>query len=130
MTSNATVELINATILEYRENGGSTKEISDGHHTFADLYGMRVEIFAALCRAYPEQSFVSYRHHDEDNDPIGRFGNGEDFIAGINTPRGTVAMHFKKTKLGAFAGINKVESAPPYDGYDQEEARLRIASLP
>lgn len=49
---------INNSILEAKKRKEiSTYEISDGYHTFGDLYKQRTLLFCALCNAYPELSW-------------------------------------------------------------------------
>ena len=74
------IESINKQILELKQLGESVKSISDGNHTFADLYFQRMYLFSVICSCYPELSWKSRKHFDEENDPM---FNG-DFIAGIH----------------------------------------------
>ena len=58
------IEDINRLIIESKISGEisgeiSTKEISDGHHTFGDLYRHRIILFYALCNLLPEISWKS-----------------------------------------------------------------------
>ena len=69
----------------------STKEISDGHHTFGELYHHRIILFCTLCNLFPDISWKSKKHFDEENDPMFE----GDFIAGINTPSGLASYHIK-----------------------------------
>ena len=48
----------------------STKEISDGHHTFGELYKNRIILFCTLCNLFPNISWKSKKHYDEENDPM------------------------------------------------------------
>lgn len=51
------IEDINSLIIEGKFSGEiSTKEISDGRHTFGELYGHRIALFCALCNLLPEIS--------------------------------------------------------------------------
>ena len=69
----------------------STKDISDGHHTFGELYKNRIILFCTLCNLLPDISWKSKKHYDEENDPM--FSG--DFIAGINTPQGIATYQIK-----------------------------------
>ena len=78
------IESLNKQILELKQLGESVKSISDGNHTFADLYFQRMNLLSVICSCYPELSWKSKKHFDEENDPM---FNGC-FIVGINTPNG------------------------------------------
>ena len=86
------IDKINNMIKENKEKKSiSTKEISDGNHTFGELYEHRIILFCTLCNLLPSISWKSKKHYDEENDPMFE-GN---FIAGINTPEGVVTYHIK-----------------------------------
>lgn len=119
-----TTEEINKEILKLRKNNISVKEISDGHHTFKEYLDMRNHYFIALCNAYSDISWKSKKHFDEENDPM---FNG-DFIAGINTPDGVITQHLK-LKYWDDLDVIEIDNAPEYDGYTEEDVKLRIKSL-
>lgn len=121
-----TIDEINDDILKLRKNDKSVNEISDGYHTIGDYKEMRNLYFIALCNAYPEISWKSKKHFDEENDPISEFDG--DFIAGINTPKGTISRHLK-LKYWDDLCIKELENAPEYDGYTEEDMKIRIKSL-
>lgn len=118
-------EDINNLIIESKLSGEiSTKEISDGHHTFGDLYRHRIILFCTLCNLLPELSWKSKKHFDEENDPM---FNGS-FIAGINTPEGIATYHIK-LKYWELFKVTELERAPKYDSYSSEDVIDRILSL-
>lgn len=63
-------------------------KISDGYHTFDELYDHRTVLYAALCNAYPELSWKSRLHED------GTMYDGM-FIAGLNLPNGEISYHIE-----------------------------------
>ena len=86
------IDDINRLIIESKLSGETfTKEISDGHHTFGELYRHRIILFCTLCNLLPEISWKSKKHFDEENDPM----FNDSFIAGINTPEGVATYHIK-----------------------------------
>ncbi len=101
-----------------------TKKISDGHHTFEELYKHRIILFCTLCNLFPDISWKSRKHYDEENDPMFS-GN---FIAGINTPDGIATYHIKLEYWDLF-DITELERAPKYDDYSNDEVLKRILSL-
>ena len=118
------IDKINAEISSLKEFGVSVKDISDGNHTFADLYLQRMTLISVICSCYPELSWKSRKHFDEESDPM---FNGC-FIVGINTPQGVVSYHFKLEYWDEFP-IRELEHAPLYDGYTSETVLSRIKSL-
>lgn len=115
---------INKEIQEVKKQNQSIKEISDGNHTFGQYIDMRNNLFIALCNAYPEISWKSRKHYDEENDPM---FNG-DFIAGINSDKGTITFHLKM-KYWDDIIVEEIDRAPKYDGYTEEDVISRIKSL-
>ena len=113
-------------IKEYKlDNNFSTKEISDGHYTFGELYHHRIVMFATICNLFSNISWKSRKHYDEDNNPI---CEGY-FIAGINTFDGVSIYHVKLEYWDIF-NIQEIDKAPKYnEEYDYDDAIKRIYSL-
>lgn len=87
-------------------------EITDGHHTFGELYDHRRALTAALCKALSLDAWRSKVHHPEDSPMF----EGGYFIVGINLPTGTITYHYKLRHWDDFAGIIELEHAPRWDG--------------
>lgn len=96
-----------------KEEKIKTKEISDGHHTFQELYDQITILWAILCNAHPTISRKSKKHFDEENDP---------------TPNGPATRHIKLEYWDLFS-IQELEYALPYDGYNPKENTERLLSL-
>ena len=119
------IDEINSLVREYKKSKViSTKQISDGHHTFDELYKHRIILFCTLCNLFPNISWKSKKHYDEENDPMFD-GN---FIAGMNTPEGIVTYHIKLEYWDLF-NIPELDRAPKYDGYTSDDVLKRILSL-
>lgn len=119
------IEEINEMIQENKKLGIiSSKDISDGHHTFGELYKNRIILFCTLCNLLPNISWKSKKHFDEENDPM----FSDSFIAGINTPEGIATYHIKLKYWDLF-DVPELEKAPKYDNYNNEEVLKRILSL-
>lgn len=116
---------INELITFYSKSGLiSTKNISDGHHTFKELYLQRVVLFCTVCNCFPALSWKSKKHFDEEHDPM---FNGC-FIAGINTPEGVASYHIKLDYWNLF-NIPEIDRAPKFDNYTPDDVIKRILSL-
>lgn len=119
------IEEINEMIQENKKLGIiSSKDISDGHHTFGELYKNRIILFCTLCNLLPNISWKSKKHFDEENDSM----FFDSFIAGINTPEGIATYHIKLKYWDLF-DVPELEKAPKYDNYNNEEVLKRILSL-
>lgn len=105
----------------------SAGEVSDGYHTFNDLYKHRAHLFAALCSAWPNRAWRSKKHYDEENDPM----YAGMFIVGIDTPAGPVTYHYDIDPYwDLFSGIVELDNAPrPYDDCTPDEGLKRLESL-
>lgn len=90
---------------------GGVSDISDGYHTFGELYDHRRALTAALCKALSLDAWRSKAHHPED---IPMFDGGY-FIVGINLPTGTITYHYKLTHWDDFSGVIELEHAPKWD---------------
>lgn len=117
------IQEINSLIQKEKGNI-NVKDVSDGHHTFGELYKNRIMLFCTLCNCNPDISWKSKKHYNEEIDPM--FDG--DFIAGINTPEGIATYHIKLEFWDLFH-IPELDRAPQYDGYDNGTVLQRIYSL-
>ena len=118
------IDEINSYIQEIRDSGQSVKQVSDGHHSFGEYIDMRNRLFIALCNAYPNLSWKSKQHFQEEKDPM--FPG--DFIAGIHTPDGVITFHLKM-EYWDMLKVEELRRAPMYDGYTAEDVKERMKSL-
>lgn len=106
-----TADAINTLISEHL-HGDDTNLISDGSHTFGDLYHVRAYLFSLLVNGRPELSFKSMKHED------GSMFDGY-FIVGIYTPKGWFTFHYELSEWDLFrCGV--VDNAPAWDGHTEE----------
>lgn len=111
---------INELILQGKEQGYSTKDISDKWHTFQELYYHRMILFFTILETYPAISWKSKLHHDgtmfEDS-----------FICGIETDEGQYTYHYD-LKYFDMLNVKELENAPEYDGHKPSDIG-RLLSL-
>jgi hypothetical protein len=95
--------------------------ISDGYHSFDELYFHRMILFSIICRKYRNKAWKSLFHHDNTmfNDM---------FIVGINTPDGQYTYHYNIKYWNYFLTIKTLKNAPEYDGHKPENI-TRLFSL-
>lgn len=105
----------NVRIMQTEDNCG---KVSDGDHTFDELYRHRCILFAALINANPDVSWKSKLHSDGT-----MFDNY--FIVGINTFGGQATYHYSMEYWELFK-CKELERAPLWDGHTPEDAINRI----
>ncbi len=104
---------------EREENPG---EVSDGYHTFNELYHHRAVLFSVICNQHPERAWKSKKHHD------GTMYDGM-FIVGVETPEGAATYHYDIDPYWDIFHVPEVEYAPEWDGHTPAEAIRRIGTL-
>lgn len=112
---------INKLILQGKDQGFSTKGISDKWHTFGDLYYHRMILTYMVLKNYPNLSWKSKQHHD------GTMFD-DSFIVGINTPEGQYSYHYDLEHWDLF-DIKELDKAPAYDGHKPEDITRLISLL-
>lgn len=95
-------------------------KVSDGSHTFDELYYHRSVLFATILNANLDKSFKSKLHDD---------GTMFDdyFIIGIETPLGYWTYHDHISKWDLYQ-CKEVPSAPKWDGHSGNDVE-RLLSL-
>lgn len=115
-----TIDTINNFLKFLKDQGISRESISDGYHTFDELYYHRMILFSLLLNANPVISWKSKKHHDgtmfEDS-----------FICGIETPEGHYTYHYHLEYWDMFK-VKELEFAPAYDGHKPSDI-TRLLSL-
>lgn len=103
---------------------GDAKDVSDGHHSFQELYNHRVLLFIALMVSHPSLSWRAKLHED------GSSFEGS-FIAGIDFPQGTITYHIPNEfwHLLEFKNIKTSEFAPPWDGHTSFDVIDRLTDF-
>ena len=95
-------------------------EISDGSHTFTELYYHRMMLFAVICNTYKDVAWKSWKHDDGTMYP-------NYFIVGLSTPEGDYTYRYRKDHWDRF-NVEELEYAPKYDGHKPEDI-TRLLSL-
>jgi hypothetical protein len=104
------------------KKGAAGGDISDGSHTFDDLYRHRAALFAALCRSHPGIAWRSRQHHTGGEPMFSGY-----FIAGLTLPDGRQASyHVREECWNWFDCVAVLEHAPEWDGHTQEDVIERL----
>lgn len=99
-----------------------TDNISDGYHTFGELYDHRRALTAAFLASLSALSWKSKQHHPEDSPMF----EGGYFIVGINLPNGQLSYHYKLEHWDDFSKIEEIPFAPKWDGHTPELTIQRL----
>ena len=98
------------------------EDVSDGYHTFKDLYHHRALLFSTICNLVPNLAWKSKLHDD------GTMFDGM-FIVGITTPEGNATYHYDIDPYWDMFKVKELENAPKFDGHTPEDALNRIYNL-
>lgn len=101
---------------------GGVGEVSDGYHTFNELYHHRAILFSVICNANKEKAWKSKSHEDGT-----MFANM--FIVGIETPKGQATYHYDVNPYWNLFDVKHLDFAPSFDGHTPAESIERIKSL-
>lgn len=94
-------------------------ELSDGYHTFNDLYYQRCVLFATIVNSNKDKAWKT-RYH-EDGEPC--FGGGW-FLVTVETPEGAYGYHYEEKYWNMF-DCKVLKKARHWDGYtDKDVGRL------
>lgn len=118
---------INKTIKESKVN---TDLISDGYHTFGELYNHRIELYINLCKMFSADESLfspivwrSKKHSDGDE------WDGW-FILGINViPGNQITYHLPDSKWDDCSFAIDLEHAPKFDGHTSDDVLQRLKDL-
>lgn len=112
-----------------QQQGIDSSKISDGFHTFDELYEHRCVLYIALCRilvnALGELAGVwkSEKHSD------GTIWNGW-FLLGIFSKAGyQITYHLPTSKWNDCSFAKVVDQAPPFDGHTPADVLSRLSTL-
>lgn len=104
-------------IYELEDGRGS---LSDGSHSFDELYYHRMILFSVVCSRFSDRAWKSKKHHD---------GTMYDnyFIVGVDTPEGQYSYHYHLDHWNKF-DVVELEFAPEWDGHQPSDV-TRLLSL-
>lgn len=93
--------------------------LSDGYHTFDELYYHRMMLFSVICNTHKEYAWKSWKHADD------TMYNGM-FIVGLSLPNGDYSYHYDMQYWDHF-DVKVLDRAPVWDGHEPKDIdRLQI----
>ena len=98
-------------------------KVSDGYHTFDELYEHRCHLFVALMRCNPSIAWRANNHAD------GPMFDGW-FVAGMHLPTGDITYHLPLAMWEMLDGVLIATSnkAPAWDGHTAADTVKRLAA--
>lgn len=103
-----------------------TNKISDGYHTFGELYAHRIELWIALCRVLEEVNPGSWRSqvHSDGSVMAGWF------VLGYRTAKGMqITYHLPMDRWSQCTFAQSRDRAPKWDGHSAADVLGRIRLL-
>lgn len=98
-----------------------SEKLTDGYHTFEDLYEQRLILSAALAKNNPK-AWKSKLHEDGEVP----FGGGW-FIMGFDTKEGSYTYHYELKDWDLFE-CKELDRGKPWDGHTSKDVR-RLLSI-
>ena len=118
------LKLISLLIREM-DNPDNTDNISDGYHTFEELYYQRMMLTKTVALAainkFDEDTVYRSRLHSDGT----MFTDY--FIVGVTTPQGNYTYHYHKDEWDRF-NVKEIDKAPEWDGHTASDI-TRLYSL-
>lgn len=106
-----------------KQEGVDTNLISDGYHTFGELYEHRCRLFIALCHQMFLEAWKSKKHSD------GSEWDGW-FVAGIHpTGRSAPITYHLPISMWNDLKVDPVDKAPEWDGHTPADVLERLKKL-
>lgn len=100
----------------------NVEDISDGYHTFSELYDHRCLLWVNFLLLNKANAFITWR--DGSGDKMEGW-----FIAGLNTKYGQITYHLPSRYWQLLSGIKEKNTNFDYDGHTSKDIVNRLASL-
>ena len=98
------------------------EDLSDGYHTFRQLYYQRMMLFATIVKQNRDRAWKSLKHEDGE-----LCFSGGWFIVGVDTPQGSYTYHYESCFYSLF-DCQELDRAKHWDGHTEEDV-TRLLSL-
>lgn len=108
-----------------------TGKISDGYHTFDELYEHRITLFIALCKQITNQPYEGEKYGVW-RSQLHSDGSSFDgwFILGVGKEKGEqITYHLPLSKWDETEFAETLEKAPVWDGHTSDDVLERLKNL-
>lgn len=101
-------------------------EVSDGYHTFGELYAHRIQLWITLCRLLAAVKANVWRSafHSDGSTFEGWFALGLE-----SEPGKQITYHLPMERWHDCDFAEALEVAPPFDGHSSDDVLKRLAAL-
>ncbi len=126
------VELLNSLNAVIKSGQLDTNLISDGYHTFGELYEHRLELFIALCKIINSTDYLEHQPSPVWKSKLHSDGSSFDgwFILGIGTSQGNqITYHLPMSKWEQTDFAPEWEVAPEFDGHTSKDVLERLKNI-
>lgn len=111
--------------LEKLEDIEDKGNISDGYHTFNELYEYRLLYNASMFNELARQGLYDVHKSKKHSDGTIPFGDDNWFIVQAELPTGQISNHYEMKDWGLF-NVPEKEKANPYDGHTPQDVAKRL----
>lgn len=125
------ISLIQESINEAIEHNQPIGNLSDGYHTFYELYEHRIALFATTCKGLNGLALFTYDIPLPWKSKLHSNGSSIEgwFIAGIGTKSGEqITYHIPMDKWEDWPA-DEIEKAPEFDGHTPADVLKRLREL-
>ncbi len=117
--------------------------VSDGYHTFDELYDHRITLYIALCKRLQDFEYSgdarnlgkAFNHKrvwrsKKHSDGKICFGTGTQFVLGINSTEGKqITYHIPVERWNETEFAETLKKAPKYDGHTSDDVIERLKRI-
>lgn len=116
------INTIQGLINSCKELGLDVGKLSDGYHTFDELYHHRAILFATICNTHKNLAWKSLKHFNDNDEMYDGM-----FIVGIDTPYGQVTYHYDINPYWELFKVPELDRAHKWDGSTPDDCIKRLA---
>ena len=101
-----------------------TNKISDGYHTFEELYDHRIALWIYICSDWRRSAAWKTQKHSD-----GSIWDGWFILGLFDEPGIQITYHLPISYWDTLKEIKTLDRAPEWDGHTPEEAKNRILRM-
>ncbi len=124
LSINETPKTVNEYLSAWKAAGGDIGAISDGYHTFDELYEHRCRLFIVVCMFFRDISWCSKKHSDGSEWP------GWFILGLVHEKSGQITYHLPEKHWEKVSAVIKVlDKAPEWDGHTSQDVLNRLDEI-
>lgn len=132
MTNNEAISTVESLNMIIKSTGIDTNKVSDGYHTFEELYEHRIILFIILCKIIDQDP--QYQNSDYAVWKSKKHSDGSEwdgwFILGIGySAEDQITYHLPISKWAECLFVTELQKAPEWDGHTSADVLERLKKL-